>query len=233
MPQHKGAIPWNKGLKGVTKVTPKMLEALALGHGWNKGKRYKNPKISLANKGKHFSSATEFSKGHTPWHAGTEGVKPAPRTAFKKGEHRGFEYPKGHTPWSKGRKGLSLNTGRTQFKKGLVPWNKGLDWEEMSGKKHWAWKGGTYDKDRKIDMQRKSYREWRRSVLERDGFACTWCGSREKINADHIKPYSLFPDLRYDTSNGRALCESCHRLTDTYGNRAKSLKKGEHLHGGI
>jgi len=37
---------------------------------WNKGKRYKNPKVSIANKGKHYSKKTEFKKGFTPWNKG-------------------------------------------------------------------------------------------------------------------------------------------------------------------
>jgi len=223
MAQHKGAIPWNKGLKGVYKATPKMLEALKLGCGWNKGKKYKNKKISLANKGKHYSIKTEFKKGHVPWHKGTKGIKPAPKTAFKKGEHRGYEYPIGNIPWSKGLKGITFNSGRTHFKKGLVPWNKGIEWEEMRGENHPNWQGGTYEKDRKIDMGRKNYREWRKAVFERDNYTCIWCGSTRKLNADHIKPYSLYSELRYELSNGRTLCEDCHKRTNTYGNRKKEV----------
>ena len=68
-------------------------------------------------------------------------------------------------------------------------------------------------------MGRKQYREWRKSVLERDNYACITCNSTEELNTDHIKPYSLYPELRYVVSNGRTLCEDCHKLTNTYGRR--------------
>ena len=106
-----------------------------------------------------------------------------------------------------------------KFKKGMTPWNKGKKIPWMSGEKHFAWKGGTYDKDRKIDMGRKNYRAWRMAVLERDGYKCIWCGEEDNLNADHIKSYTKYPELRYAVDNGRTLCVECHKTTDSYGNR--------------
>lgn len=67
---------------------------------------------------------------------------------------------------------------------------------------------------------------WKEAVLKRDQYTCRLCGTTEvKLIADHIKPYSLFPDLRLDLSNGRALCVPCHGKTDTYGRKILKLRK--------
>lgn len=66
----------------------------------------------------------------------------------------------------------------------------------------------------------KEYAIWRKSVFERDNFTCVWCWKLWwKLNADHIKPFALFPELRLAIDNWRTLCEKCHRTTDTFGNR--------------
>ena len=56
------------------------------------------------------------------------------------------------------------------------------------------------------------YKQWRRSVFERDGFRCQICSKRSgKLNAHHIKKYAYYPELRYSVSNGITLCEECHK----------------------
>lgn len=56
------------------------------------------------------------------------------------------------------------------------------------------------------------YKEWRRSVFERDNYTCQMCHERGvKLNAHHIYSYAFFPDLRYTTSNGITLCTECHK----------------------
>lgn len=69
----------------------------------------------------------------------------------------------------------------------------------------------------------KRYKEWRMSVFKRDGYKCVWCGAMGELNADHIKPFSKFPELRLDINNGRTLCVPCHKKTDSY------LKNYKHL----
>lgn len=60
---------------------------------------------------------------------------------------------------------------------------------------------------------------WREAVFERDGYTCIWCGARNGLGknvyleADHIKPWAYFPELRYELSNGRTLCRPCHDTT--------------------
>lgn len=62
------------------------------------------------------------------------------------------------------------------------------------------------------------YRVWREAVFLRDDYTCQLCGVRgTELNADHIKPFALYPELRFDVDNGRTLCRPCHLTTETFG----------------
>jgi hypothetical protein len=90
--------------------------------------------------------------------------------------------------------------------------------------RHNNYKGGITPINEHI---RKSleYKLWRESVFVRDEYTCIWCGQvGGRLNADHIKPFSLFPELRFAIDNGRTLCEDCHKTTDTFGNKINNLK---------
>lgn len=88
------------------------------------------------------------------------------------------------------------------------------------------WKGGITPENVRIRSS-KEYIAWRNAVFERDDYTCRFCGARSGkgdhvvINADHIKPFAYFPELRLDLNNGRTLCEPCHKKTDTYAGRIK------------
>ena len=56
----------------------------------------------------------------------------------------------------------------------------------------------------------KEYRDWQASVFIRDQFKCVKCGSQDGIVSDHLKSANLYPHLRFEVSNGRTLCYSCH-----------------------
>lgn len=72
------------------------------------------------------------------------------------------------------------------------------------------WRGGTTSINKKI-RESFEYEEWRKKVFERDLYTCIFCGKvGGKLNADHIKPFALFPELRFAIDNGRTLCENCH-----------------------
>ena len=74
------------------------------------------------------------------------------------------------------------------------------------------------------------YKEWRRQIYERDDYTCQICGQHGgNLNADHIKPIRLYPELALDLENGRTLCVGCHRQTDTYGGRMYALLKAQPL----
>lgn len=195
------------------------------------------------------SNKTTFKKGNIPWNKGTKGVM----KAWNKGKKRpdahlnlGKLAIKGAIPWNKGKK-LSPEHIENLRKAhiGQKAWNKGIEWEAMkgntngfkkgqktwnkgmknffAGENHYNWKGGITPLNRKIRTS-VEYKEWRNIVLKRDDYTCQICGKRGgKLEVDHIKPFSLYPDLRLDINNGRTLCPSCHRKTTTYAGRLTSL----------
>lgn len=76
------------------------------------------------------------------------------------------------------------------------------------GENHWNWQGGiSLEHDNRDSAQ---YKEWRKAVYKRDNYKCQICGSKEKLNAHHIKSWKNFPELRYDVDNGITYCEACH-----------------------
>lgn len=55
-------------------------------------------------------------------------------------------------------------------------------------------------------------------------FVSVKCGSvGRRLNAHHIKPYCLYPELRMELSNGETLCDPCHKNTDSYGGKAVKM----------
>lgn len=72
---------------------------------------------------------------------------------------------------------------------------------------------------------------WRLAILKRDNYQCQICnirsskGNRITFDVDHIKPWSRFPDLRFELSNGRTLCRPCHMKTDTWLGKSRWPKK--------
>lgn len=75
-----------------------------------------------------------------------------------------------------------------------------VHWDENNGIAETAHKRISY-----------KYRKWRETVLKRDGYKCTNCGSSKKLNVHHIKEWAKYPNLRYDIENGKTLCEKCHK----------------------
>jgi len=128
----------------------------------------------------------------------------------------------GKPSWNKGKK-LS-----TIHRKNLSDSHKGntnSQRQKETAKANWTgeknprWKGGITPQIRQIrgSLEMKL---WRKAVFERDGYTCIWCGiTGGLLHADHIKPFSLFPELRFAIDNGRTLCADCHRTTDTYAMR--------------
>lgn len=75
--------------------------------------------------------------------------------------------------------------------------------------KHWNWQGGvTPLREAERGFFKKNIQ---RKVLERDNYICQICGQRGgNLQVDHIKRWSKYPELRFEMSNCRTLCMSCH-----------------------
>lgn len=82
------------------------------------------------------------------------------------------------------------------------------------------WKGGVSGKARQ-GRSVAAHRDWKAEVLNRAAHMCERCGIQHmhkcscckqevRLHVHHIKPYKEHPDLRYEPSNGMALCPSCH-----------------------
>lgn len=96
---------------------------------------------------------------------------------------------------------------------------------KVSGPNNWNWRGGKSNKTkirRSLEMKR-----WRKAVFERDDYTCQECRVKGgKIQAHHIKSFSIFPEHREELSNGVTLCLECHKKTGDY---LKHISKSEIL----
>lgn len=121
----------------------------------------------------------------------------------------------------------------TNLRTGSIPWNKGLSRltdtrldkiaKDRSGDKNWQWAGGI-SKSHKVSWGSAIHKAWRKAVFERDEYTCQICFKRgAELQADHIKCFAHHPDIRYELSNGRTLCKSCHKTTSNYGMHNKEL----------
>lgn len=160
---------------------------------------------------------------------------------FKKNHIYGLRFPLGHVPWNKGMRKkyycidcttqVSRKSSKrchpcagktrkhTEESKRLISLHNAV----QRGQGHYNWKGGVSSERHRL-MHQKEYRLWRVAVFTRDNFTCVQCKSKGYIQADHIKPWSLYPELRYAIDNGRTLCLLCHQKTKSYPKQF--IKKG-------
>lgn len=148
-------------------------------------------------------------------------------------------FVKGFSPWNKGRNNLPKHSEEQKKKisdtcklQGCGQ-KKGYEFRGRfitpRGPGNPNWKGGITEKKRGIRFS-ADYQKWRKGVFKRDDYTCQLCGRRGyELNADHIKPFDLFPELVFEISNGRTLCGDCHRQTMTYGTRVKKFKREDFL----
>lgn len=215
-------------------IIEKKKRGAQLGHSVSKETR---TKISNANTGK---------KGHVAWNKGKSGVQ----THSSETKRKITLALTGRLVSEDSRKKMSLARLKNpvSFWKGkkfnkehlnnLSKAKTGLSMPQFTfehinnlrlarlGEKNAAWKGGITPLNKKI-RNSKEYDDWRIKVFKRDNYTCVECGSRGvTLNADHIKPFAYYPDLRLVIENGRTLCVPCHRKTDTFAGRG--FKKEHH-----
>lgn len=90
---------------------------------------------------------------------------------------------------------------------------------------HNFWKGGITSESVRI-RNSLEISLWRQAVFKRDDWICQNCRQRGgKLEADHIKPFSTHPELRFEITNGRTLCVECHKKTDTYKSKARKYAR--------
>lgn len=169
--------------------------------------------------GKKYTRTTPvWNKGKTNCFSRETLLKMSKRVSWIKG--------KTHTPETRMKLHLShigIPTGRSPMKgkKHSIETRKKMS-ESHKGDKSYLWKGGITPLNLAIRASIE-YKLWRESVFKRDNYTCTFCGDSKggNLNADHIKPFAFYPELRFELSNGRTLCIECHKKTETFGNRKK------------
>jgi hypothetical protein len=192
-------------------------------------------KISLAKKGKKLPPrSSEHSEKIRLSKLGEKhpmfGKKLPPEWRHKiseggKGKVMSPEARKKMSQSATGKKGTYGNLGKKMSLE-----NRIRQGQERKGSKNHFWKGGV-TKQSEIIRASMEYKDWRVSVFTRDNYTCTQCGIHSGLgktvvlNADHIKPFSRYPELRFDINNGRTLCKPCHTLTDSYMSNFKKNYK--------
>src|SRR3990167_7575751 len=153
---------------------------------------------------KYCSRKCQF-EGHKLLPGWSKGLKATDDSRVARFVEAGHKALKGKPIWNKGLKGVQ------------VAWNKGLKNPDWLKEKNPNWRGGVTPEHHKVRKSSK-YKDWRVSVFVRDNYTCQKCGARNGngkriiLHADHIKPFALYPELRFELSNGMTLCIECHEI---------------------
>ena len=97
--------------------------------------------------------------------------------------------------------------------------------KKHSGENHWNWKGGITSEMKQI-RSTEEYQVWRQKVYARDNWKCQKCDKKKDIVAHHKKSFKDYPKLRFNVSNGKTLCRSCHKkVHEEIGKQTRWKKK--------
>ncbi|KKR46075.1 MAG: HNH endonuclease domain protein [Parcubacteria group bacterium GW2011_GWB1_40_14] len=181
---------------------------------------------------KGFSPPSEWFTNRIAWNKGIspslESIKKMVGVRKKKGNYVAWNKGlKGGTSWNKGKhfseeskRKMSEGHKNSNYVHSLETRKKMS--ESKKGGKAPFWRGGITPINH-IIRQSLEYRLWREAVFARDNYICQKCGQLGgNLEADHIKRFSEYPELRFAIDNGQTLCKACHKTTDTWG--TKGLK---------
>lgn len=129
-----------------------------------------------------------------------------------KGRWKGLTYEQMYGK-EKAEKLIKDRIEKGKLRKGLKlseEWKKNIG-KASAGKNNWNWKGGITPENIRL-RGLVEYKLWREAVFKRDKFTCIWCGDNRggNLEADHILPFSKYPEHRFSIDNGRTLCHDCH-----------------------
>jgi len=174
-------------------------------------------------------SAYHKGKQHTLGHRASDETKRKMSEIHKRNGTGKWMLGKKHTDETKRKMGLSkIGKQYCLGRKTPIEVRKKLSKISKRGPEHHAWKGGITSINQTI-RHSFEYKLWRESVFRRDNYSCIWCGDKSGnghavyLEADHIKPFAYYPELRFAIDNGRTLCRDCHKKTDTYKKKQKII----------
>ena len=129
----------------------------------------------------------------------------------------------GKEPWNKGTKGVmqAWNKGKklsqehidklseSHFKNPNRYW---LGKRRPMGENSANWKGGV---TRRLSLLRSRFewKQWRKTIFQRDGYKCFDCGDMGYLEPHHIIPLKVGVERAFDVNNGITLCRPCHKKT--------------------
>ena len=176
---------------------------------WSNQPNANEIKNNIANKlkGKHFSSKTEFKKGHIPWHKGKKtGI--IPKNSFLKGS----------IPWNKDIKRIDI-AGKKHWN-----WRGGITPKILKLRRSFE-----YKQWRKKVFERDNYTcqscGKRGGKLEADHIFpfSVLIAELKKIFESNFEEI-IKCNLLWEIKNGRTLCKLCHSKTPTYMSKAKNYE---------